>query len=404
MFLETLSRNIIYGNTHFAIEHTGRDEEASIGVIRVKEKKGELEITDSKKVSSLKKVKLIFSSIRSAHLVINNDQVLQKRVEHISELSDVALLSKAFSSIDLNVFYYEVVRGIKSSLIFICRKEYIDKLILLYRDEKIFITRWSLGFAPLDRVVTLLNENGTIQTPTSIISYTQGHLDDLDPTQNLDYSPTNYCIEDLEISDEQINALGAVITTVGGNTLRCSTNYEDREKAYLSYFKQQRLFDLGLPTGIVILLLVFLINFLFYNYYYQEVSVLNEIGDTNVIQKQLLIKKDSLVDQKQKLFEDVIESSSSSSSYYIDQIVKKMPETISLENLYYAPLLKKIRSGKPVDLDSSVILIKGFTAENTDISSWISDIEEMDFIQSVSIKNLDKKSSNTVFTIELQKK
>lgn len=401
--LDTLSRNIIYGRTHYAIEHIGTNEDVSILVLQVKDQKGELNITETVTTSGVEKIKELFPKLKSANLVVNNNQVLQKTVISNSNLADSALLNEAFPNIDLNVFYYEITRGLDKAFIYICRKEYVETLIEDYKTKHIFITQWSLGNSSLDSVIPLLNGQGEINSKSSVVEYADGYINSIKSIQSNEKVHLSYQIESLEVDGNQINALGTVLRSLGGvDEQRSSSNYISTEEVRQSSFKQHRFYEIGLPAAIGILLLIFLVNFLFYNHYYQEVSMLDEIGDANVLQKQLLAKKDSIVVQKQKLFEDVIESSSSSSSFYIDQVIREMPETILLEQLQYHPILKKIRKGKPIVLEDNIISIRGVTRVNNDISSWISTIENMDFTNKISIKNLEKKGSNTLFTIELR--
>lgn len=401
--LDTLSRNIIYGKTHYAIEHIGEDE--SILILQVKDQKGELNITETTTVDTIDKVKEQLSKLKSAHLIINNNQVLQKTVISDTTRADIELLNSAFSNIDVKVFYYEIVRSAGKAFVSICRKEYVHSLIQSYRDKNVFITAWSLGNSPLDSLIPMLDGQGTIVTASSAVAYKNGYKDAIHHNANHQDVQASFQIDGLEVQGNQMNALGAVLRNLGGvDEDRYCSNYNEDQEDKQSLFKQHRFYELGLPAAVGILLLVFLVNFLFYNYYYQEVSVLGEISESNTLQKELLVKKDGIVDQKQKLFEDVIESSSSSSSFYIDQVVQEMPQTISLEQLQYHPLLKKIRKGKSIALENDIISISGVAKVNSDISYWISIIEDKDFVNKVSIKNLENKGSNTLFTIEVQTK
>ena len=97
----------------------------------------------------------------------------------------------------------------------------------------------------------------------------------------------------------------------------------------------------------------------------------------------------------------MIASASSSASYFIDEIIQEMPETILLEGLQYHPLEKKIRKNKVVEVKENTIVITGESSENADLSSWISSLENLEFIDSVSIENLEEKGKNIRFSIAL---
>ena len=400
--LDTLSRNIIYGNTYCSLEHTGTDTLATITVLACKQHKGELTLVDKTKASTISDVRASFSKLRYAHLVINNNQVLQKTIENVNSLSDQVLLNQTFSDIDLDVFYYEVIRSKEKAFVYICRKSYVEELIKEYESQSIFITHWSLGHTPIVSLLPFLKDTSHIQTPTTTLELKEGEITSIDHMASESYSNETYDVAGLQIVGEHINGLGSIIKTIAGiDEKHVSNNFETKEKERQSYFKQHRLFAIGLPLAIAVLFVIFLVNFLFYSHYYDEVAVLQEIGSTNTLQKKLLVKKDSIVNQKQKLFEDVIASASSSASYFIDEVIQEMPETILLEGLQYHPLQKKIRKNKVVEVEENMIVITGETSENSDLSSWISSLENLEFTDSVSIDNLEEKGRNIRFSIAI---
>lgn len=400
--LDTLLRNIVYGTTYYALEHIGANQDACINILIAKKKKGELTVVDKTKVFEIDEVREFNKKLKSAHLIINNNQVLQKTIDNIQTLSEVVLINQAFPNIDLNAFYHQIIRVREKAYVYICRKEYVDTLIQKYEDQTIYITQWSIGNTPIAALLPLLKKESIIQTPQSAIFIDNGAIRSIDRIETGNYQNEYYDVEGIKVEGSYINALGAIVATLGGVSKDIvSTNFEEKEIDLQSYFKQHRLFAIGLPVAIGILLLIFLVNFLFYNHYYTKVNYLNEIGGSNVLQKELLIKKDSIVDQKQKLFEDLIASASSSSSYFIDRVIGEMPSTILLDQLQYHPLVKKPRKNKPIIVQENTLVIHGETTMNNDLSEWISTLEELDFIESVSIGNLEKKGKNTAFSIEI---
>lgn len=400
--LDTLLRNIIYSTTYYALEHIGANQDACINILIAKKRKGELTVVDRAKVFEIENVKEYDRKLKNAHLIINNNQVLQKTIDNIQTLSEVVLVNQAFPNIDLNAFYYQIIRAREKAYVYICRKEYVDTLIRKYEDQAIYITQWSVGNTPLVSLLPLLKKESIIQTPQSAIFLDNGELRSIDRIETGNYQNEYYDVEGIKVEGNYINALGAIVTSLSGvDKDKVSTNFEEKEADLQSYFKQHRLFAIGLPVVVGVLLIIFLVNFLFYNHYYTKVNYLNEIGGSNVLQKELLIKKDSIVDQKQKLFEDVIASASSSSSYIIDQVIREMPSTILLDQLQYHPFLKKPRKNKPIVVEENTLIIHGETTVNNDLSEWISTLEEIDFIESVSIGNLKKKGKNTAFSIEI---
>ncbi len=399
--LDSLTRNIIYGKTYCSLEHIGSDIDLTITILNCKKQKGELTVVDKETVSTIESVKEFDSKLKYAHLIINNNQVLQKATENRNNLSDIILINQTFPSIVLDDFYYEILRSKEKAYVYICRKAYINTLIKNYEEHSIFITQWSLGNTPVSSLLPFLKQETSLKTSTDTLALEDGEIVAIYPTEVGSYQNDYYDIEGIKIEGSYINTLGGILTLLAGTDEdRISTNFEEQQEQQQSTFTQNRLFAIGLPLAVGVLFALFLVNFLFYSYYYDEVAVLQEIGSTNILQKKLLVRKDSIVDQKQKRFEDVIASASSSASYFIDEIAKGMPDTILLEGLQYQPIEKRIRNNKAVQVKENTIIITGETAVNSDLSSWISSLETLEFSESVSINNLEKKANNIRFSIE----
>jgi len=376
--LDTLARNIIYGKTYCAFEHIGNKEQANIRLLVARYVKSEIDIAYTTEVTAINQIKNQNHIPKHSRLIINNEQVLSKKVEQSNTLSDTVLLNEAFPSIDAQDFYYEIVRLSNKAFVWICRKSYLQDLLAQYEEGGIHITGWRLGVSAMKNFEGLINDGTHFTAGSFSFAYAKGTLTDIAPSLE-ENTTSNYRIQDLEVEGTFLNTLGIILENFGVD----------------------RLYALGLPLAIGTLLVIFLVNFFVFNHYFTKVDQLEAIGNSNSVQRQLLLKKDSIVDQKQRLFEDVIASSSSSSSYYIDEIVSTMPNSILLNNLSYHPLLKKIKKNKPLSMETNTIEIKGSTSVNRDLSNWISELEKVVFIEEVSIKNLDKNGRQTEFNLTI---
>lgn len=395
--LETLKRNIIYGTTYMAVEHLGSNTDAEIHCVTVQLKKGELEIRDSETLNNIEDFKQFANTPKHIHLVINNDQVLTRTI--VSSSSNIlSLVNEAFQGITLDDFYYDAIQLENQSLISICRKSYIDELIGLYDAIGIKVTSWSLGITPMAFYEGILSGDFALPAQDRSLLYVDGLLTSIDDP--LETASNSYTIEGDEVPAKYLNALGAIFGLFRSND-RVKSNSDEAIAIEKDNFKQHRLYALGLPLAVGILLVIFLANFFMYNHYFTKVEELEAIGNTNLVQRDLLLRKDSLVDKKQRLFEDVIASSSSSSSYFLDKVAQQMPTSILLDRLVYHPLEKKMKPNKPLQVATNTIEIAGATRETNDLSIWIKHIENLDFVKNVSIKQLDQKRSLSNFNITL---
>ena len=401
--LDTLSRNITYGRTYCAIEHTGTVDNARIWLMHARLRKGEIVPKETVQLDSQEDIQTHIKGQQHAHLIVNNYQVLFKAVSLSGASGDETLVNLAFPNITLESFYYEIIRQDTQVFVFICRKAYINELIARYEQLKVCITSWSLGVTVTLPLLPFLQQEPPVYSSGYTLTHKVGVLEHLEQSIPSVILPT-YTIEDIHIKANHLNALGGIMASVEQESTAILTNATPDQQQHRSLYKQHRFFNLGLPVAIGLLLLIFLVSFLFYNHYYQGVEKLNSIAEANSIQKQRLLKKDSLVSQKQKLFEDVIESASSSSSYFIDQMISVLPESILLDKLSYNPLLRKIREKKPVLFQTGTILVGGNTKNNAAISQWIGELEQLDFVENVSIHNLENPSATTAFELEVKLK
>ena len=108
------------------------------------------------------------------------------------------------------------------------------------------------------------------------------------------------------------------------------------------------------------------------------------------------------VQKTEKTVNDVLKSSASKSSFYVNDIVANLPNHILLSALNYQPLLKKIKVDKPIENDINTILLSGRTNKKILFSQWISQLETLDWIYSVDILNFDDiDNSSSEFNLKI---
>lgn len=395
----TLSRNITYGRTYCAFEHTGSIDDEHILLLKAKQRKGELEPEDVIILENLTQLTQHRIGQQHAHLIINNYQVLFKTIPLSGIATEESVVNTAFPNIDLDAFYYEIIRMPAIAAIFICRKSYIHELIAEYKKHKIFITGWSLGVTTVVHLLPLLKDKTTVFSSHYQLTLENKELVNLQKEIQPPSPLTTYQLEGLETKALHLTILSGVVHAFGHQEATVDTNAINTQKSIRSDYLQHRFFGIGLPLAIGLLLCLFLGNFLLYNHYFQGVDSLSKIAESNSLQKQRLVRKDSIVSQKQKVFEDVIESASSASSYYIDEIIHLMPETILLDKLAYHPVLRKVRKNKPILLEEGILLVAGNATSNDSLSDWITVLEQLDFVDEVAIQKTEKE-----FELELSLK
>jgi hypothetical protein len=379
--LDKLWTYLLFGNRFCGIEHTSLEND-SILVTLVKKSKKELNQEFSFKPQSIKEVCEKLSKNQHCSLVINNDKVLSKSLSS-DQKDPIKLVNKAFANINIEDFYYEVLSEKNTHFISICRKDYMQTLVKKYLKHNIFITDISLGNSLISALKPFISTSEVLSS-NARINLEDGSIVSIDKTQN--GANEFYDINGIRVSNTEILSFSAAIQPILKNKSTL-TNLRSRSEALLNDFKQARLFSQFLKFFGIFILVLLLINFLFFNHYFNKVNDLQEITRINESAKQKILLLDKSVSKKEKLVGDLLKNSDSKSSLYVSSTVNSLPETILLMELNYQPLIKRIKPDKPIVLDSSTILVSGRSNESKLFSNWIADLEEFDWVKKVDIIN-----------------
>jgi Tfp pilus assembly protein PilN len=100
------------------------------------------------------------------------------------------------------------------------------------------------------------------------------------------------------------------------------------------------------------------------------------------------------VSKTQKIVEDMLKSGSSKSSYYVDAIVRELPESILLIDLDYQPLAKRIRPERPIEIEENTVMISGESTNSDGFSKWLALMEANAWVKQVDILDYRDVSAN----------
>ncbi|MCF6168802.1 hypothetical protein [Lutibacter sp.] len=385
-----------YGSLYAAIEHQSNDENEQFALLVLKKEKNEFKIETQKLLESLKEVAETINKDQHLYLIVNNNQVLSKSIQ--KELSEDKVVQKSFPNIKISDFYYEIVQLEESTYISICRKEYIEKLINDYKQNNINIIGFTLGNNSATHLLSFI-EKTNFSTSNTIISIGKNQLKSIDLNDRID--ETSYVINGIEISNTYILALASVIAYYTNST-STSSNFKNYNVSILKYYTQKRFFSLGLKTGLALLFISLLINFLYFDFYNKKIENLTQKTQINQSQKEQLLLLNSELSSKKKLVGDIINSTASKTSLYFDLIGLIVPNTILLGSMKYQPILKNIEEQKKIVLNSQTLFIKGSSSNSKNFSTWIKNLENFDWINSVDIVDYGiGKKTNTMFELRI---
>ena len=89
-------------------------------------------------------------------------------------------------------------------------------------------------------------------------------------------------------------------------------------------------------------------------------------------------------------------------SFYSYEIIKSIPNSISLAELNIAPLQKVVKHNERVEITPRTIIVKGLTVSEDDFNDWLRNIKSFDWISKFEIESLKKdKKNNTQFSLKI---
>ncbi|PWH83975.1 hypothetical protein DIS18_05355 [Algibacter marinivivus] len=378
-----------FGNRFCAVEHTSNEDAEVIYATLLNRSKKELNIESSFEEKKIEDLSNKLHKNQHIVLVLNNDKVLSKTIE--SEQQDsLKLVYKAFSNINLEDFYFEVLSQKNKHFIALCRKDYVNNLIEEYSKQNLSIINVSLGNNLIVNISEFIDKN-RVYTSNSIIQFENNQVLQIEK----DSIPLeSYDINGLTISNNHLLSFsGALQTVLNSNTTK--TNFSEEKGSLLNNYKQKRFFDQFLKIGGLFILGLLLINFFAFNHYFNKVNELKQVSEINQSTKNQIIKLNESVSKKQKTVDDLLKSNCSKSSFYNDRIINILPKSILLSEFNYQPLLKRIKTDKGIEVDKNSISISGDSNNSEVFSSYINQLEQEDWINKVDIINYGTTSSNT---------
>lgn len=384
-----------YGSYYAAVEHQSNDDN-KLALLVLKKEKNEFKVETQKKLSSIKEVAETLNKNQHLYLAVNNNQVLSKSVK--KELNEDKALQNGYSTIKISDFYYEIVQLEDCTHISICRKEYIQKLIDDYKQQHLNIIGFTLGNSAVIHLLPFL-ESTSISTSNASLAIANNLISSIDLIDKVDEHP--YLINGIEILNNYTLSLAAIISYYS-NGIKTASNFNSYNTLISKEFAQKRFFSLGLKTGLAVLFISLLVNFLLFDYYNGHNETLIQNSQINQSYKEQLLLLNNELNNKKKLVDDIANSTTSKTSFYFDQIGMSVPTTISLNSIGYQPVLKKIEDGKKIVLSEQTLLIKGSSSNGENFSNWVKGLEKFDWIKSVDIVDYGTgKKLGTMFELRI---
>ena len=390
--LKSKVENIIFGNHFLGIEVFSENNSEKVNCIIVEKKKDNLTISDTLKFGNIDDLSLDNYTDLPTVLAIYTDKVLIKETELV-EKNDLILVKKTFTNLNLEDFYFDVWRLNNKSIISITRRNYVDEIIKLFEEShRIKIASIAIGISNIKHLVPFLSKE-TILLNSKILD-----------TQNTTISLTEittstiYSINGINIKSDNLMSFSSIINFIS----KTKNGSIDELNTYLNNtFFQNAFFKKYIKFFIFFILGVLLVNFLFFNHYYNKFNEISILNTTEVENKEKIENLKSVIIEKEKSVNEISISNTQRISYLLNEIGKSVPNTIILNELKYQPILKKGNTETLTKYSDKSILVNGISNNNIQFTNWVEKLSEFNTINEVVILKFEKEDNTTSFKINI---
>lgn len=367
-----------YGSTFCGIEMTTVEGREKLFGATAKKRKGEFTDLDFLQFS-LTDVDKNLPKQQHCFLAINSDKVLIKSVPN--QESDLKTVSAAFPGLSLTDFYYEILKTPYSSMVSICRKDYVQNVLVALERQQIHVLGFHLGITPLQVLVPLLKEE-EVSIPRYQIGIEDNNISNL--VSNEHQNELTYELEDIKVASEHLLSL-ALLFNYTGSAFNSSNNFAEENKNLSKLHQEKVFFKKGMLLGIGLLFVSLLVNTFFFNAYFKKEQQLYEESVFMESQQKGMEGKLEIVSKKEQLVDHILNSGTSKSSYYLNRIVAVKPSSIGFSDIQYQPLNRSIRPDKPIEYSQNDIVVSGESKDKGDFSQWITDLGTLQWVEKASV-------------------
>ena len=385
-----------FGNRFCGVEHTLINDKECVYITLLKKSKNTIDVKNQYESATIQDISNQIPKKQHIHLTVNNSEVLTKSIEDNNGDAKL-ILHKAFPNIDINDFFYEIISQDSFHVVSICRKSYINEILNTYKKLKLQVINISLGNSIISSIKKVIEVN-LISTSNAIIKLDKGNLISL--KDNEDIIEEYYNINGLKVNNYYLLSLVSGLEVIIKQSVSKS-NLKTLTKKLLSDFNQIRFFDQFLRSGLVFLIVLLLINFLVFNAYYSNVEMLKQTSLLHAETKNKIKELTALVDEKQSLVNDVFNRSTSKSSFYVNEVIQSLPNSILLSEFNSYPLEKAIKKDELIKVNDKIIYISGISSDNSLFSIWITELEALLWVDIITIAYRDVSSTKSSFSIKI---
>ncbi|MBZ9731348.1 hypothetical protein LB467_16790 [Salegentibacter sp. JZCK2] len=390
-----------YGSTYCGLEYSSNTDGSTVirGITALK-RMGEFDITNTFEAKEFSEFAENISKYQHAFLCITSNQVLLKSIPNKGPVAKI--VSSAFPNIDLDDFYFEILNTPVGSIIALCRKDHVNKIIATLELQGVKIIGFSLGFFSVQHLLRAIGEREFIASSYCISADDKSVLS-YEKTEKMS-DDTVYQISDTKVSSKFLLTLAGLFN-YSGNSVHNISNTDSRNNELRKEHSQKVFFRKAMATAVSALLLLLLINFLLFSNYYNRFQELTFQYQTELSEKESYNQKLAEILQKEEVVKNILNNSNSRSTFYLNRLTADKPASVSFIEFIYQPFQKPVKENQPISLELGTIRIGGESTNENEFSNWTRDLEKIPWIAETKISGFGYSSTgNSDFVLILKLK
>ena len=324
-------------------------------------------------------------------LTVNTKDVITKNARD-SKLEDKALANSLFPNMDYDLLYFEIYSLGSERFVSIVRKNIVSDILNKLIALKVSIFSVSIGLSGIRPLLDYINENEIVGTTYKLIKEP--------PNKGITIANTEqendqfYNLSGLQVQNWYLLGFGSVASHLLLPT-KTNSSMVALNEGLGAEVKNKKLLSLLTSSSVLLFLGVLLINFLFFDHFRSSIQNLTDKQVINAKSLEQISQLKERVESKERRLEKALSTSNSKVSFYLDELGQTVPNTITLEEMVYQPLLKPKKDSNPIAYTLNEIRITGLTGNGVDFSQWVAELERLNWVNQVKTLEYDYQTKKT---------
>ncbi|WP_426065118.1 hypothetical protein [Flavobacterium sp. DSP2-3-1] len=317
-------------------------------------------------------------------LVVDGKGVLNKEI-NLNNEADVSWQK----NIDYKSIYQTSLEGSNSNFISFCRKNIVDDTIIKFQKKGFQVVDIYIG-SFLSALLFTAIKNETIISNDLFLEFDNEKLVGF-KKQTESIKKEQYTIGEEIISSSFLPLYGTLIHFFIQPKEVSKTKNETLNVEEIIYKKAFNIFGIAMLIGFLTTLLA---SYLLIQHYGSKNAELNLQNVYSNQSYQLILDLEKQKEKKQSILKESGFLSSKFLSYYGYEIIKVIPQDISLTALNITPLNKEIKANQKMNFEAKTIIVKGETFKESSFNGWMEGLKKMNWLQHFEIISFKKDKKN----------